>query len=54
MIGNALLEHCDWQCYLDRYSDLKAAFGNDHALAERHWYRHGKTTRDCTCGNLQA
>ena len=54
MIGNALLENCDWQCYLDRYPDLQAAFGSQNlAGAESHWKMHGHKDRDCTCGNFQ-
>ena len=49
----ALLEHCIWQCYLDRYADLKDAFGDDLVAAQRHWNIDGKNEgRDCTCGNL--
>ena len=54
MIGNALLENCDWQCYLDRYPDLQNAFGSHNlAAAENHWKKDGHKTRDCTCGNFQ-
>ena len=44
---------CDWQCYLDRYSDLQKAFGPKNvADAENHWKRHGKSEgRTCTCGS---
>ena len=49
----ALLENCNWQCYLDRYPDLQTAFGDDLAAAEKHWNTHGKKEgRDCSCGNL--
>jgi len=45
-------EECDWDCYLNDYSDLKDVFGSDHAKAEehyRHWgFREGRT---CTCIN---
>ena len=47
---NALLENCDWQCYLDRYPDLQTAFGDDLAAAEAHWNSHGKSeSRFCAC-----
>ena len=50
MIRNALLENCDWQCYLDRYPDLQTAFGDDLAAAETHWNSHGKGgSRFCAC-----
>ena len=44
---------CDWQCYLDRYSDLQKAFGpNNVVAAENHWKGHGKSEgRTCTCGS---
>lgn len=32
----------DWTAYLNRYSDLKAAFGNDICAAKKHWSDHGK------------
>lgn len=39
----------DWGAYLNRYPDLKAAFGNDHTMAENHWNTHGKKEgRDCS------
>jgi hypothetical protein len=42
-------EACDWQSYLNRYADLKKAFGNDLAAAKKHYGRHGKKEgRDCT------
>ena len=55
MIGNAFLENCDWQCYLDRYADLQNAFGSHNlAAAENHWNNDGHgQNRDCTCGNFQ-
>jgi len=41
---------CNWKCYLDRYADLKKAFGNNLNKAEAHWAKHGKgEKRDCTC-----
>ena len=54
MIGNALLENCDWQCYLDRYADLQNAFGSHNlAAAENHWNNIGRSEgRDCSCGKL--
>jgi hypothetical protein len=46
---------CDWQGYLDRYPDLKAAFGaTNTAAAQDHYYRHGqKEARDCTSSATQ-
>ncbi|MDA9072502.1 hypothetical protein N9K75_01360 [bacterium] len=32
----------DWNVYLNRYSDLKRAFGNDIIAAENHWWKFGK------------
>ena len=52
MIWNALLENCDWQCYLDRYQDLQETFGNDLSAVEDHWNNEGRSEGlDCTCGN---
>jgi hypothetical protein len=41
------------QCYLNRYQDLRAAFGyNNIAAAKQHWKDHGKNEgRDFTCDN---
>ena len=48
-----LLEHCDWQCYLDRYSDLQDTIGDDLVAAEDHWNNIGRSEgRDCACGKL--
>jgi len=32
----------DWNAYLNRYSDLQKAFGNDIIAAEKHWNKYGK------------
>jgi len=42
---------CGWQCYLDRYPDLQAAFGRTNTeAAKTHYYKHGTAERrDCTC-----
>jgi hypothetical protein len=42
---------CNWVCYIDRYDDLKYAFGwNDTVKAKIHFENHGrKEGRDCTC-----
>jgi hypothetical protein len=46
---------CDWQCYLDRYADLKAAFGSNLAAAENHYNSHGAVEgRLCTCEDSAA
>ena len=48
-----ILENCDWQCYLDRYQDLKDNYGTDFAAAEDHWINEGRSEGlDCTCGNF--
>lgn len=31
-----------WNDYLNRYPDLKTAFGDNIIAAEKHWYEHGK------------
>jgi len=43
---------CNWQCYLDRYKDLRKAFGDKNtAKAAAHWKTYGeKEGRDCSCG----
>jgi hypothetical protein len=42
---------CNWQCYLDRYTDLQSALGTTNtAGAEGHFLSTGKSEgRDCTC-----
>ena len=42
---------CDFQCYLNRYPDLIAAFGSTNVgRAETHWTSNGQGEgRDCTC-----
>ena len=48
-----IIENCGWQCYLDRYQDLKDDYGNDFAAAEDHWINEGRSEGlDCTCGNF--
>jgi len=44
---------CDWQCYLDRYPDLQAAFGPKNLpAAENHYNTYGKKEqRNCACGD---
>lgn len=32
----------DWNAYLNRYSDLKTAFGDDIIAAKKHWSEYGK------------
>jgi len=47
-----LNEKCDWQCYLDRYTDLKRTFVGATAVAkaEQHWKTNGmREGRSCTC-----
>merc|ERR1711871_1915527 len=43
---------CDWQCYLDRYRDLRLKYGaTDIKAAQKHFIRQGdREGRDCTCG----
>lgn len=51
-LGNkvAVLPRCNWKCYLKRYADLRAAFGQNLAKAEEHYRHHGrKEGRDCMC-----
>lgn len=45
--------NCDWKCYLDRYDDLRKAFGDqDLWAAKEHYEAYGeKEGRDCTCSN---
>ena len=41
---------CNFMCYLDRYQDLRDAFGDDHTVAEHHWMSNGRSEgRDCSC-----
>lgn len=41
---------CDWTCYLERYADLRDAFGSDEQKAEQHYINSGQQEgRDCTC-----
>ena len=42
----------DWQCYLNRYWDLRAAFGDTNTIAaESHYATNGASEgRDNTCG----
>ena len=46
--GADIGEHFDqptaqcWECYLARYGDLKAAFGDNLTAASGHWFDHGK------------
>ena len=49
--GKVELPSCNWQCYLDRYVDLRNEFGATNvASAESHWNRHGRAEgRICTC-----
>lgn len=44
-------DKCDWQCYLDRYKDLRQAFGATNTKkAKKHWKEFGeREKRDCTC-----
>merc|ERR1719334_2883336 len=44
---------CNWQCYLDRYGDLRKLYGdNNTELAAAHWRTYGeKEGRNCTCVN---
>ena len=35
------LDNADWSAYLERYDDLKKAFGNDHTKARQHFIDHG-------------
>ena len=44
---------CDWTAYLNRYADLKRAFGNSHAKAQKHWIEFGKREKRC-CGSNAA
>lgn len=38
----------DWNAYLNRYADLKEAFGDDVNLAKKHWFEFGKNEgRNC-------
>lgn len=42
--------HCGWQCYVDRYGDLKRAFGSNLGSAKWHYIIHGRFEgRHCTC-----
>jgi len=43
--------YCDWQCYLDRYGDLRRKYGpNNLKEAASHYERTGRGEgRDCTC-----
>merc|ERR1719419_1629339 len=35
-------KNCNWQCYLDRYTDLREAFSATNVIeAEKHWKRKG-------------
>jgi len=44
------MQGCDWQCYLDRYADVKQRLGTNLEAAEAHYYTLGrKEGRDCTC-----
>ena len=44
------VKDCNFGCYLDRYADLRRAFGTDHKKAENHWFNHGrKEKRNCRC-----
>jgi len=49
--------NCNWQCYLDRYSDLQQAFGKNNLEAARnHYFEYGMTEgRSCSCklGSIQ-
>jgi len=43
-------DQCDYQCYLDRYENLKKVFGNNLAGAEAHYQKFGKNEgKLCTC-----
>jgi len=43
-------EDCDWQCYLNRYPDLRAAFGTNTGAAAAHYQSHGRREgRNCKC-----
>ena len=47
---------CDWQCYLDRYSELGATLGADNIEAAATHYKcsgHAEG-RDCTCGQSES
>jgi hypothetical protein len=35
------LDNADWSAYLERYADLKKAFGNDHTKARQHFIDFG-------------
>ena len=44
----------DTNCYADRYSDLKAAFGDKSVNLRDHYFNHGITEgRDATCDTTQ-
>jgi len=47
-------EDCDWGGYLDRYEDLRKAYGDkDYTAARLHYNTYGeKEGRDCTCPKL--
>ena len=48
--GGENLSDCEAQCYLNRYSDIKNAFGNDLARAKQHWKDWGRPEgRNPTC-----
>ena len=44
----------DTNCYADRYSDLKAAFGDKPVNLRDHYFNHGiKEGRNATCDTTQ-
>lgn len=48
------VKFCNWECYLERYGDLRDAFGNDLDQARNHYETHRHENRDCTCNGLRA
>lgn len=48
--NNNTLTDAEAQCYLDRYADLKNAFGTDLEKAKKHWKVHGRVEgRNADC-----
>merc|ERR1711871_605365 len=53
--GGATGYGCNWICYLQRYPDLRKAFGTNQAKAKEHWINHGRKEKrccTCRCGNM--
>jgi len=52
MCMSSQCESCNWGCYLERYADLKAAFGDNYESAAAHWQNSGRNEgRDCHCSS---